>query len=737
MRKLPQKERMGCFAWVLLIWTLNALCLPVQAETLVTRWAREVSATNSLPEYPRPQLAREHWQNLNGLWDYQITTGASGPAKDFAGKILVPFPIESHLSGVGKTLDENSTLWYRRRFTVPPGWRGHSVLLHFGAVDWSAEVIINGRTLGIHRGGYDAFSFDLTKELLWDQENELLIAVMDPTEGDQPRGKQTRKVEGIFYTPSSGIWQTVWLEPVPSIHIQSLGLVPDLATPALRATVLANSLAEGLPVRVIVSFGGREVGRATGTAGTEIKIPLSERHPWSPVRPELYDVVVTLQRGNEQLDKVTSYFGLREVRVGTDAAGVRRLFLNGEPVFQRGVLDQGFWPDGLYTAPTDEALGFDLKTAKQLGFNLVRKHVKVEPERWYYWADKLGLLVWQDMPSGNNSSEPGRKQFLVELDRLLDQKANHPSIIMWVLFNEGWGQHDTERLARRIKAADPTRLVDSASGWTDLKVGDVVDFHSYPQPLAPPPEASRAGVLGEFGGLGLGVTNHTWSARQPWGYQILPNAGRLTDEYVKLWQRVWELQGSNGLAAAIYTQITDVETECNGFLTYDREVLKMDVRPVRRANLNLPKLVLDARDAKCSWNYTTVEPSPNWMQPNYDAAGWKSGIGGFGASNPPEAIINTEWKSSDIWLRREFELKPGARMPALLTMYHDEDTEVYLNGVLATSTTGFVVGYQDYAIASEARQALHSGRNVMAVHCHQTSGGQYIDVGLWSESETE
>jgi len=611
------------------------------------------------------------------------------------------------------------------------------VQLHFGAVDWSARVFVNGQLLGVHRGGYDAFSFDATKGLRWDQENELLVAVMDPTEGDQPRGKQTRKVEGIFYTPSSGIWQTVWLEPVPSVHIQSLGLVPDFAAPALRVTVLANSFSEGLQAQVTVSLGGREMGRATGVVGAEMKIPLGERHAWSPSRPDLYDVSVTLQRGKEIIDHVSSYFGLREVHVGIDGAGVRRLFLNGEPLFQLGVLDQGFWPDGLYTAPTDAALRYDIETAKRLGFNLVRKHVKVEPERWYYWADKLGLLVWQDMPSGNNSSEAGRRQFQAELDRLIDQKANHPAIIMWVLFNEGWGQHDTERLARRLKAADPTRLVDSASGWTDLKVGDVIDFHSYPQPLAPPPEAMRAGVLGEFGGLGLGVSNHTWSARQPWGYQLLPDAERLTDEYVKLLRRVWELQASNGLAAAIYTQITDVETECNGFLTYDRELLKMDAGKVRRANLNPPKLLPDARDGKFSWAYTTSPPATNWMQPDCDATGWQTGIGGFGAANPPDTIINTEWKTTDIWLRREFELKPGFRAPALLTMYHDEDAEVYLNGVLATSATGFVTNYQDHPLASEAQKALHVGRNVIAVHCRQTSGGQFIDVGLWSESEVE
>ena len=321
----------------------------------------------------------------------------------------------------------------------------------------------------------------------------------------------------------------------------------------------------------------------------DIVLPLSLVRPWSPAAPSLYDLDITLWRGTQVLDRVRSYFGLREIRLGADAAGHRRFFLNGQPLFQIGVLDQGFWPDGLYTAPSDEALRFDLETAKRLGFNLVRKHVKVEPERWYYWADRLGLLVWQDMPSGNNLTEAGRRQFEMELQRMVELHANHPSIIMWVLFNESWGQaqSETERLVRRVKLMDPTRLVDNASGWTDLKVGDVLDLHSYPDPIAPPPEQRRAGVLGEFGGLNLKVENHTWS-QQTWGYQSMSNAARLTDQYCLLLDKVWTLQKDSGLAAAVYTQLTDVETECNGFLTYDRAVLKVDPVDICTANGHLP-----------------------------------------------------------------------------------------------------------------------------------------------------
>lgn len=705
------------------------------AGPLLTRWADAVSPTNVLAEYPRPQMVRDEWKNLNGLWDCAITREPHYPPVDFTNQILVPFPVESHLSGVERTLDEQSTIWYRRHFTLPAAWRGRRLELHFGAVDWSAKVFLNGRPIGSHRGGYDAFTFDVSDVANWEGDNELMIAVMDPTEDDQPRGKQSRKPEGIFYTPSSGIWQTVWLEPVPATRIASLNLIPDLAAHSLRVQVSVNSLAEGLRVEVAASFAGQETGRRAGASGTEILVPLSLVRPWSPATPALYDLEITLRRGSEVLDCVRSYFGLRDIRLGADGAGRRALFLNGQPLFQMGVLDQGFWPDGLYTAPTDEALRFDLETAKQLGFNLVRKHVKVEPERWYYWADRLGLLVWQDMPNGNNTTEAGRRQFEMELQRMVELHANHPSIVMWVLFNEGWGQaqSDTERLVRRLKIIDPTRLVDNASGWTDLKTGDVIDLHSYPDPLTPPPEQRRAGVLGEFGGLSLKVENHTWS-QQTWGYQVMADAARLTDQYCLLLDKVWILRVDNGLAAAVYTQLTDVETECNGFLTYDRAVLKVDPADIRTVNGHPPMLLADARQAAAVWQYTTNTPPPEWMSPEFDAAGWQAGKAGFGTHLSPGAIVNTVWNTDDIWLRREFTLEPGFRPPPALLMYHDEDAEVYLNGVLAVKSSGFIVRYKQFPLTPEARQALRAGRNVIAVHCHQTTGGQYIDVGLVADA---
>jgi beta-galactosidase/beta-glucuronidase len=649
------------------------------------------------------------------------------------GEILVPFPVESELSGVRRKLGESEVLRYRRGFKVPADWQGKRVHLNFGAVDWQAQVFVNGKFVGRHRGGYDGFSFDVTDAISREGENELVVEVTDPTEGDQPRGKQSRKPEGIFYTASSGIWQTVWLEPVPEWHVSGVYLTPDFTNGTMRAVVMASTPGGVGQVEVKAWIAGGEAGGARGEAGREVRVALSPARFWSPEKPELYDVEVTLFREGAVADRVRSYFGLREVRLGTDERGARRIFLNGKPVFLTGVLDQGFWPDGLYTAPSDEALKFDLETAKGLGFNLVRKHVKVEPGRWYYWADRLGMLVWQDMPSGNNATEEGRRQFEAELNRMVDQRSHHPSILMWVLFNEGWGQFETERLVKRLKAGDPTRLVSNASGWTDMKAGDVVDLHSYPNPVCPAPEPYRAGVLGEFGGLGLGVTNHTWSEQRPWGYQDVPDAERLTDLYGELLERVWGLQWSNGLAAAVYTQLTDVETECNGFLTYDREVLKMDAKRVRFANQRPPMLVPDGRYGAFEWRYSTSEPAGKWQEREYGDEAWKRGMGGFGTRKSPGVIVRTGWESAEIWVRREFELAERFKEPSAMVLYHDEDAEVYLNGVLALKVTGYVTSYRIFDIAPEARKTLRAGRNVLAIHCRQTNGGQYLDAGIVGE----
>jgi len=706
------------------------------AGPLMTRWAAEVGPTNALPEYPRPQLVRPDWLNLNGLWKYTITSARVENVTNFDGTILVPFPVESALSGVKRSLDEKSRLWYYRQFTVPTAWRGKRVRLHFGAVDWQARVAINGHEVGQHRGGYDAFSFDITDQLKWTGDEEISINVYDPTEGDQPRGKQSRKPEGIFYTPTSGIWQTVWLEPVPGSCIDGIHLTPDVDAEALRVSVAANSLSPSLRVEAIALTNGQEAGRVAGPANSELLLPVHAAHLWSPNDPFLYDLRVTLLDGDRVVDSVSSYFGMRKIALRKDAAGVTRMALNDQFVFQIGALDQGFWPDGIYTAPTDEALRFDIEYLKRAGFNLARKHVKVEPDRWYYWCDKLGLLVWQDMPSRYDNTPEGRTQFEVELQRMVEGRGNHPSIIMWILFNEGWGQYDTERLATWLKSLDPSRLVDNASGWTDKRIGDVIDIHSYPGPEAPSREEDRAAVLGEFGGLGLGLSGHTWSTNF-WGYLRMPDVATLDERIGKLLDGLRVLRDSFGLSGAVYTQTADVETECNGLLTYDRAVAKLDpaiaeaiIRGTREQRLRV--IVPNALYGRVAWKYTTEKPSNDWMSPSFDDSKWAEGTGGFGTKGTPGTVVNTTWDTKDIWLRRRFTLNTNDLAHAKIQLHHDEDAEVYLNGVAALQATGFTTGYEEVEPEAQALAALHNGTNVMAVHCHQTTGGQYIDVGIVS-----
>ena len=701
----------------------------------MTRWAAEVGPTNALPEYPRPQLVRHDWLNLNGLWQYAIAPIAVSDVTNYEGDILVPFPVESALSGVMRPLDDKSALWYHREFAVPNAWHGERVRLHFGAVDWHARVMINGHEIGQHRGGYDAFSFDITDLLKWDGKENISVAVSDPTEGDQPRGKQSRKPEGIFYTATSGIWQTVWLEPVPQICIDSLQMTPDLAAGALRLHVAANSLSSSLKIEAVALANGNDAGSVAGPANSELLLPIRSPHRWSPDDPFLYDLHVTLSDGQHELDTVTSYFGMRKIGLRKDSGGVTRIALNDQFIFEIGALDQGFWPDGLYTAPTDEALHYDIQFLKRAGFNLVRKHVKVEPDRWYYWCDKLGLLVWQDMPSAKNTTPQGRTQFEVELQRMIEGRRNHPSIIMWVLFNEGWGQYDTERLTGWIKSLDKSRLVDDASGWTDKRVGDVIDMHSYPGPEAPVRESDRAAVLGEFGGLGLGLVGHTWSTNF-WGYLRMTNTSTLAERGSKLFERLRILRDSYGLSGAVYTQTADVETECNGLLTYDRGIAKLDPTILRAAirkgsGKQFWAAVPDALQGRIIWKYTTSKPdSSSWTQPGFDDSKWSEGTGGFGTQDTPGSFVNTTWNSSDIWLRREFAINKADLTGARIQIHHDEDAEVYFNGVLAANEPGFVTSYEEVQPDAEALAALHDGTNVMAVHCHQTTGGQYIDVGI-------
>ncbi len=707
---------------------------------LLTPWAEKVSPENVHPEYPRPQMVRPHWMNLNGLWQLAIAQ-ANDPVptgKQLPERILVPFPVESALSGVMKPADY---LWYRRTFHVPAAWKGRRVLLHFQAVDWETTVYVNGKRLGTHRGGYDSFSFDITGALRPGGAQELLVHVFDPTDdGDQPRGKQVNEPKGIWYTSTTGIWQTVWLEAVPNTYIESLSIVPDVDNRQVQVVAETAGKPADCLVRVEVPLGNGVTARAEGPPGKAVAVAFPADHQvklWSPDSPHLYDLRVSLvsssAHGNSPLDTVSSYFGMRKVDLGKDERGFTRIRLNGKPLFQIGPLDQGFWPDGLYTAPTDEALRYDIEVTRRLGFNAARKHVKIEPQRWYYWCDKLGLLVWQDMPNGNNRTPQSRKQFEQELTELVLEHRNHPSIIMWVVFNEGWGQHDTPRYVQLVRRLDPTRLVNNASGWTDEKVGHVHDIHRYPGPAAPEPESDRAGVLGEFGGLGLAVPEHTWS-KTSWGYRGMADREELSRHYVSLLRRVWQLHETRGLSAAIYTQTTDVEIECNGLMTYDRRIIKPNVEAIAAANAGrVPKLVVvvpTSQQKPVVWKYTLQKPPGNWFATDYDDSSWKNAPGGFGRKGTPGAVVRTPWTGSDIWLRRQFVLPEVDFEQLVLLVHHDEDAEIYLNGVLAAKVEKFSTDYEELAIRPAARRALKAGKNTMAIHCRQTTGGQYIDAGI-------
>ncbi|WP_030871646.1 glycoside hydrolase family 2 [Streptomyces sp. NRRL S-37] len=567
---------------------------------LSTEWADEVGPDNALPEYPRPQLTREQWRNLNGRWQFAAAEEGEQPpvGKTLKERILVPYPVESQLSGLQRHEDR---MWYRRTFTVPRDWRIGSakrLKLNFGAVDWRSEVYVNSVKVADHEGGYDKFSADVTDALKPGRTQELIVGVYDPTDAadaeNPPLGKQRLDPSGIWYTPSSGIWQTVWMEPVARDHVDSLKLIPDV--PGERLTVEAKGVRDGVPVRATAYEGRRKVATATGRTGEPLTLKIHDPRLWSPDDPFLYRLKVTVGA-----DRVGSYFGMRSIAV-ENIDGVPRTVLNGEPVYLMATLDQGFWPDGLHTAPTDEALAHDLKAHKKLGFNSVRKHIKVEPDRWFYWADRLGLLVWQDMPAmtaGKNPGTEARARYEREMKQMIDEHISSPSIVMWVTFNEGWGQYDIGRIAEQAKAWDPSRLVNNQSGLNlgaDGNAGDIMDEHGYPSPALPPrPDGKRALVSGEYGGLGLAVPGHAWSVQQSY---VDVDPATYTDDYLTKLDEVRALmcRGGNG---AVYTQITDVEGELNGLLTYDRRVMKPDVARVKAAHEALIRDASRAQPAGC------------------------------------------------------------------------------------------------------------------------------------------
>ena len=571
-------------------------------DKIKTAWAEKINPSEVLNEYPRPQMERAAWMNLNGLWNYAIRPKGQVEPKSFDGDILVPFCAESALSGVMKTVGAANELWYKRMFSVPADWRGKDILLNFGAVDWRVDIFVNDILIGSHTGGFTPFKFNITPFLNKSGKQKLTVRVWDPTDkGEQPIGKQRVKPEGIWYTPVTGIWQTVWLEPIsPENHIETIKAIPDIDTRTIDVTVGAGVKSADDVVCVSLFDKGREVASARGVHGNTLRLTVNDMRLWSPADPYLYDMKVTLTRNGKTVDEVKSYTAFRKVSTARGSDGHMRICLNGKPLFNYGPLDQGWWPDGLYTAPTDEALRYDVIKTKQWGFNMIRKHIKVEPARWYYHCDKEGVLVWQDMPSRNTGgntwearvynggtdvhrSEFSERTYYKELKEMIDFGVSFPCIIMWVPFNEAWAQFDTEKVAAWVKDYDPSRLVNPASGGNHRACGDVLDLHIYPGPEMYMADPARVTVIGEYGGIGLPLKKHLWVDTNNWGYVQFKTPEDVTREYVKYAGEMKRLVGL-GVSAAVYTQTTDVEVEVNGLMTYDRKVVKVNEQQVCEAN---------------------------------------------------------------------------------------------------------------------------------------------------------
>lgn len=566
-----------------------------------TEWASQVDPSNVLSEYPRPIMERDKWKNLNGLWSYAIIDKGEPLPIEFEGEILVPFAIESSLSGVGKLITEQQELVYQRYFEIPSSWKGKSILLHFGAVDWKADVWVNNVKVGSHTGGFTPFSFNITSAILAKGKNCVVVKVWDPTDkSSQPRGKQVSKPEGIWYTPVTGIWQTVWIEPVSNAYIESLHITPDIDNHLLIVkTELEGSInADVIEVEVYDDENLILTEKSIYSQPVEIVMPQNVKL-WSPDSPFLYKLKIRLKKGNEILDAVESYAAMRKYSVRRDSHGIVRLELNNKALFQFGTLDQGWWPDGLYTAPTDDAMLYDIKKTKDFGFNMIRKHIKVEPARWYTHCDRLGIIVWQDMPSGDSNPQWQNRKYFdgIEMKRSLSSEAiyrkewkeiidclySYPCISTWVPFNEAWGQFKTAEVADWTKQYDPTRLVNPASGGNHYTCGDILDLHNYPAPELYLYDAQRATVLGEYGGIGLVLKDHVWEPDRNWGYVQFNSSTEATDEYIKYAEKLYRLI-EKGFSAAVYTQITDVEVEVNGLMTYDRKVIKLDEERIKRVN---------------------------------------------------------------------------------------------------------------------------------------------------------
>ena len=565
-----------------------------------TKWGNNLKPENVWKEYPRPQLERKDWLNLNGIWHYYITDLDSKKPEKFDQNILVPFCLESSLSGVMKPLNETQILWYYKEFEIPKKWKDKNIIIHFNAVDWKSELYINDDKIGEHYGGYSEFNFDITKNLKTGK-NKIILKVWDPSDtGYQPIGKQCLDPKVIWYTSISGIWQTVWLEPVNQQYIKKLEINNNYDNKEIKINCLLNT-EEKLPLEMSLIYKEKEILKQKGISNTEIVLKISEEnfHPWSPTEPNLYIIKIEIfDESNKLIDSILSYTTIRKIEQRKDESGYYRIYLNNKPLFNMGTLDQGYWPDGLYTPPSEEAMIYDINKLKELGFNTIRKHVKVEPYRYYYHCDKIGMLIWQDMPSGDRKpnsweyhhlntgddvkrSEESKNNYYHEWSEIIDNLKFFQCIIIWIPFNEAWGQFDTEKVVNFTHNKDPTRLINAASGGNHRICGNFLDLHHYPEPSQYLKVDNLINILGEFGGLGLDIKGHTWKGDN-WGYRTFRTKEEITEKYEEYINLI--INSFKGFSAAIYTQTTDVEIEINGLITYDRAEMKIIEDRIKAAN---------------------------------------------------------------------------------------------------------------------------------------------------------
>lgn len=753
--KMKTKTIQKCFViglfCLISTFVVNAQEWRMKKAPMMTPWSETIDVNHVLDEYPRPQMVRKEWMNLNGIWDLRKGTKGENydPGFTFNQKILVPFPIESALSGV---MEESNSqcYWYKRTLKIPKTMEGRDILLHFDAVDWEMAAYINGVKVGSHTGGYDPFYFDITSALKGKEEHELVVYTYDNTGAEgQPKGKQALNKWGCWYTPVSGIWQTVWLEPVNPVHIESLFIRPDVDNSCLKIRVDASLIGDvSVNVNLLDKEGKKVATVEGGKAGRMLTLPIENPHLWSVDDPYLYDLDIAIAKDGVRTDAVSSYCGMRKIEV-KKVGETPRIFLNGEQIFQMGPLDQGWWPDGLYTAPSDEALLFDVKAMKSLGFNMIRKHIKVEPARWYMHCDREGILVWQDLPSPNLPSgheDFAKKTFQNESIKIIEAFRNHPSVIQWVVFNEGWGQFATERMTQVVQGIVGQSLVCCASGWIDANVGDIKDSHSYPDPSCPL-DQNRAAVCGEYGGITLKVQGHVWPGGD-FQYTTVETGGDFTVLFNRLADKVKD-HYYYGLNAAVYTQLSDVEIERNGLLTYDRRVMKPysatgELKAKIEECINLPRsqvkvqtILSTSQEHKYKWRYATSDDVPRrWFAKEFDDRAWEQGEAAFGRSAlfNTKNLISTLWDTPQIYMRRWFYL--GAITPEMVDdmrfrLYHDDDIHLYINGVWAASKKGSVSNYIPFDISYEAKQTLKPNSwNLIAVEGKQGGGEQIMDVGI-------